>query len=166
MTRIKTSPSRDGAGSDADAPFWETKSLGEMNIAEWESLCDGCGRCCLNKLEDWDTGEIHFTNIACTLFDDASCQCRDYDNRFATVPDCVKLEPKDIKTYKWLPPSCAYRLLHEGKPLFDWHPLISGDPNTVHASGASVRGRTISEDGLAPEDYEFHLVDWVNELPG
>ena len=130
-------------------------------MQEWESLCDGCGRCCLNKLEDWDTGEIHFTNIACTLFDGDSCRCKNYERRFETVPDCVKLEPVDIKKYSWLPPTCAYRLLEEGNALRPWHRLISGDPNTVHEAGISVRGRTIPEDGLTPEDYEDHLVDWV-----
>ncbi len=149
----------------AENPFWEDKKLDEMNVQEWESLCDGCGRCCLNKLEDWDTGEVHFTNIACTLFDDHSCRCRDYENRFRTVPDCVKLAPADIKTYSWLPPSCAYRLLDEGKTLPSWHPLITGDPDSVHEAGISVRGRTISEDGLTPADYEDHLVDWVDKFP-
>lgn len=143
-------------------PFWETKSLVQMSEAEWESLCDGCGRCCLNKLEDWDTGEIHFTNIACTLFDGKTCQCSDYENRFDTVPDCIKLQPEHIADYKWLPPTCAYRLLEEGKPLPTWHPLITGDPTTVHKAGVSVKDLTVSEDGLTPEDYEDHLVDWGN----
>ena len=143
--------------------FWETVALGEMSQAQWESLCDGCGRCCLNKLEDWDTGEIHFTNVACTLFDGHSCQCRDYENRFDSVPDCVKLEPKDVGSYAWLPPTCAYRLLDEGKTLPSWHPLISGDPESVHRAGVSVRGRSISEDGLDPEDWEDHIVKWPGE---
>jgi len=150
---------------ESQAPFWKRKSLKQMTETEWESLCDGCGRCCLNKLEDWDTGEIHYTNVACTLFDQESCKCRDYNYRFDTVPDCVKLEPQDISTYSWLPPSCAYRLLEEGQDLPDWHPLKSGTAETVHSSGASVRGRCISEDGVTPEDYENHLVDWVGKLP-
>ncbi len=143
--------------------FWEVKSLQQMSVEEWESLCDGCGRCCLNKLEDWDTGEIHFTNIACTLFDGTSCRCKDYENRFETVPDCVKLEPQDIAKYHWLPPTCAYRRLEEGNDLPEWHPLISGDANSVHQAGVSVRGRTIPEDGIGVEQYEDHLVDWVNK---
>ena len=151
-----------GGKSTRTNPFWEIKSLSEMTTAEWESLCDGCGRCCLNKLEDWDTGEIHFTNIACTLFDGDSCRCRDYEKRFETVPDCVKLEPEQVSSYHWLPPTCAYRRLDEGKPLPDWHPLITGSPKSVHDAGISVRGRTIPEDGLSVEDYEDHLVDWVN----
>ena len=134
-----------------------------MTESEWESLCDGCGRCCLNKLEDWDTGEIHFTNIACILFDGQTCRCKDYEKRFSTVPDCVKLQPEDIANYPWLPPTCAYRLLEEGKDIPSWHPLKTGNQNTVHKAGISVRGRTISEDGLTPEDYEYHLVDWVNK---
>ena len=151
-----------GGKSTRTNPFWEIKSLSEMTTAGWESLCDGCGRCCLNKLEDWDTGEIHFTNIACTLFDGDSCRCRDYEKRFETVPDCVKLEPEQVSSYHWLPPTCAYRRLDEGKPLPDWHPLITGSPKSVHDAGISVRRRTIPEDGLSVEDYEDHLVDWVN----
>lgn len=146
--------------NDGKRPFWETKKLNEMSVTEWESLCDGCGRCCLNKLEDWDTGEIHFTNVACTLFDQATCRCRDYDNRFATVPDCIKLTAEDVSSYSWLPPTCAYRLLSEGKPLRRWHHLISNSRETVHEAGISVRGRTIPEDGLAPEDWEDHIVAW------
>lgn len=150
-----------GKVNDVSQPFWRTKKLQEMTVAEWESLCDGCGKCCLNKLEDWDTGEIHFTNIACTLFDDQTCRCRDYANRFDTVPDCIKLEPDDIASYAWLPATCAYRLLNEGAELPNWHPLVSGDVNSVHEAGISVRNRTIPEDGLSADDYEFHLVDWL-----
>ena len=143
--------------------FWETKSLDQMSSQEWESLCDGCGRCCLNKLEDWDTGEIHFTNIACTLLNTDTCRCSNYENRFDTVPDCIKLTPQTISHYSWLPPTCAYRRLEEGKPLLHWHPLVSGDSDTVHKSGISVRDKTISEDGVTVDEYEFHLVDWVNQ---
>ncbi|MEL6967724.1 MAG: YcgN family cysteine cluster protein [Pseudomonadota bacterium] len=145
--------------------YWEKKSLLEMSTEEWEALCDGCGRCCLNKLEDWDTGEIYFTNVACTLFDGETCRCGDYENRFETVPDCVKLKPQDMDAYPWLPPSCAYRRIHEGKALLPWHPLLSESTDTVHAAGASVRGRILSEDGIAAEDFELHLVDWVNAMP-
>ncbi|MFD0915876.1 YcgN family cysteine cluster protein [Pseudahrensia aquimaris] len=146
-----------------EVPFWKRKTLREMTLPEWESLCDGCGKCCLNKLEDWDTGEIHFTNVACTLFDDKTCRCKDYDDRFATVPDCIKLTPEDLHTYSWLPDTCAYRILDEGRELQHWHPLVSGDPQSVHKAGISVRGRTISEDGMTPEDWEDHLVDWLGE---
>ncbi len=131
-----------------------------MSEAQWESLCDGCGRCCLNKLEDWDTGEIHWTNLACKLLDRHTCRCGDYQNRFAKVPDCIALSPGKVGELSWLPPTCAYRLVDEGKDLHDWHPLISGRPESVHEAGVSVRGRAISEEGLGPEDYEDHLVEW------
>ncbi len=141
-------------------PFWRTKSLEALTPAEWESLCDGCGRCCLNKLEDWDTGQIEWTSIACTLLDGQTCRCRDYETRHQTVPDCVQLTPAEVRTLTWLPPTCAYRLVADGHDLYWWHPLISGSPDTVHEAGISVRGRTISEDGMALEEYENYLVDW------
>lgn len=152
--------------NDSQRPFWQTKSLNQMTTSEWESLCDGCGRCCLNKLEDWDTGEVFWTNIACSLLDRQTCQCRDYENRFETVSDCINLSARKIAELSWLPPSCAYRLIHEGKPLFAWHPLISGDADSVHKAGVSVRGRCICEQGLSVDDYEDHLVDWPEKLPG
>ena len=143
-----------------EPPFWETKSLAQMSAAEWESLCDGCGKCCLNKLEDWDTGVIHNTKVACRLLDGETCRCRDYANRFDEVPECVQLEPKSAATLPWLPPTCAYRLVAEARPLPDWHHLVCGDPNAVHRAGMSVRGRTVSEEGLEPEDWEEHVVEW------
>ncbi|WP_319410615.1 YcgN family cysteine cluster protein [uncultured Cohaesibacter sp.] len=146
-----------------DKPFWRTKRLDEMTRAEWESLCDGCARCCLNKLEDWDTGEIIWTNVACSLLDSGSCRCKDYDNRLATVPDCVPLDPETVSSLSWLPPTCAYRLLDEGYDLYWWHPLVSGDPDTIHQAGISVRGRVVSEDGMEVEDYENHLASWPGE---
>lgn len=139
-------------------PFWKTKQLGEMTSQEWESLCDGCGRCCLNKIEDWDTGEIHLTNIACTLLDHDSCQCSDYKNRFDTVPDCIQLTPEKLNAIGWLPASCAYRIVAEGRELHWWHPLVSGNQKTIHEAGISVRGNVVSEDGLSPEDYEDYLI--------
>ncbi len=150
-----------GVGGDI-LPFWETTTPEDMTTEQWESLCDGCGKCCLNKLEDWDTGEIHFTNVACTLFDDRTCRCRDYENRFSKVPDCLKLTPQSVPKYAWLPSTCAYRLVEEGRRLPKWHPLISKSPHSVHEAGISVRGRTISEDDVAEDDYEFHLVDWID----
>lgn len=134
-----------------------------MTDAQWESLCDGCARCCLNKLEDWDSGAIVWTNVACALLDGQSCRCRDYDNRQKTVPDCIQLTPKNIDELSWLPPTCAYRLLSEGQELYWWHPLVSGDRDTVHHAGISVRGRTVSEKGMAPEDLEDYIVDWPGQ---
>ncbi len=126
---------------DAPAPFWKTKTLEQMSHDEWESLCDGCGRCCLHKLRDDDTGALSFTNVACRLLDLHSCQCSDYAHRRRKVPDCVALTPAEVRAIDWLPPSCAYRRLAEGKDLAWWHPLVSGDPDTVHEAGISVRGR-------------------------
>ena len=140
--------------------FWRTKALDEMSHQEWESLCDGCGRCCLNKLEDWDTGEIAWTDVGCKLLDGETCRCTDYEDRQASVPDCVALDAGKVKEIDWLPPTCAYRLVAEGRDLYWWHHLVSGDPETVHAAGISVRGRTVSEEEMELEDYEDHLAEW------
>ena len=141
--------------------FWRDKSLSQMTEQEWESLCDGCGLCCLNKIEDSSIGEFRLTNIACTLLDSGSCRCRDYSNRFSKVPDCTQLTPSVISQYQWLPSSCAYRLLDEGHDLPDWHPLLTGDPNSVHDAGISVRGKTVSEDDISVPDYEDYVVGVV-----
>jgi uncharacterized cysteine cluster protein YcgN (CxxCxxCC family) len=149
-------------------PFWQTKTLGEMSPAEWESLCDGCGLCCLIRFEDEDTGEIIPTRVACKLFDDALCRCSDYENRKASVPDCIKLTPNNIETLQWMPKSCAYRRLHEGRGLASWHPLVSGDPESVHRAGVSIRGQTVSEAQLEePEDaVDFEAPDLLKERGG
>jgi len=139
-----------------DSPrFWERKSLAEMSAEEWEALCDGCGKCCLNKIEDIDSGEILPTNVACRLLDLKSCRCTNYARRRRLVPDCVSLTPNNVGKIPWLPVTCAYRLLAEGKALAWWHPLVSGDPESVHRAGISVRGRAISERRLEGplEDY-------------
>ncbi len=141
-------------------PFWESKSLAEMTEAEWESLCDGCGRCCLIKLEDSETGQIDDTDVACKLFDSHRCSCRDYANRQTRVPDCVKLDPETAATIAWMPRTCAYRLLAEGHPLYWWHPLVSGDPESVHEAGISVRGQVVDERRVADADLEDHIVYW------
>lgn len=138
---------------DTKAPFWETKNLAEMTVEEWESLCDGCGRCCLVKLEDEDTERVVYTDFACHMFDGDSCRCRDYPNRQREVPDYLQLTPQNVPELGWLPPSCAYRRLAEGRPLPAWHPLITGDPDSVHRAGASVRGR------VEPLADGFSLVD-------
>jgi uncharacterized cysteine cluster protein YcgN (CxxCxxCC family) len=149
-----------------DLPFWRRKTLPEMTEAEWESLCDGCGRCCLNKLEDEDTGRIYYTNVGCRLLDDQACRCRDYDNRSAQVSDCVRLTPDNVGTLNWLPPTCAYRLVAAGRDLYWWHPLVSGDADTVHAAGISVRGRMHAlEDAIPDEDLEDHIVTWPVRMP-
>ncbi|MBP5857998.1 YcgN family cysteine cluster protein [Marivibrio halodurans] len=143
-----------------DKPFWETKRLDAMTRAEWESLCDGCGLCCLHKLEDVDTGEVAFTDIACRLLDCQSCRCADYPNRKRHVPDCVRLTPETLPEIYWLPRSCGYRRVAEGRGLAWWHPLVSGDPETVHEAGISARGRVVSE--AAIDDAETHVEQWLN----
>jgi uncharacterized protein len=133
----------------AHKPFWEHKTLDQMSVAEWESLCDGCGLCCLVRFEDEDTGEVIPTRVHCKLFDSNKCACSNYVERHRHVPDCIKLTPHNIEDLEWMPRSCAYRRLHEGKPLPRWHPLVTGDPESVHKAGVSVRGQTVSEDALA-----------------
>lgn len=144
-----------------DEPFWKVKPLERMSLEEWESLCDGCGKCCLHKIEYEDTREVEYTEVACGLLDMVACRCTDYANRIVRVPDCVKLTPGTLTTIEWLPPTCAYRLISEGKDLFDWHPLISGDPESVHRAGVSVRGRCVAERDAG--DLQDHVVEWPNE---
>jgi hypothetical protein len=158
MLDIGARPDRKGGMGE---PFWKTKSLHEMTGAEWESLCDGCGKCCLATLEDEDTGEICWTSVGCRLFDGATCRCADYANRLSRVPDCVRLTPDNVGTIAWLPKTCAYRLLAEGSELPAWHPLVSGDPESVHAAGISVKGCiTASEDELTEvEQYFAHMLE-------
>jgi uncharacterized protein len=161
-----TRPRFGGRTAPPEEPFWRRLTLAEMSDTQWESLCDGCGRCCLNKLEDTDTGAIFWTEVPCRLLDTESCRCRDYANRQAHVPDCVRLTADVVPTLAWLPPTCAYRLVAEGRDLYWWHPLVSGDPETVHAAGISVRGRTNGEDGMSAEELEDYVVTWPGEAPG
>ncbi len=137
--------------------FWETKSLAELDRGQWEALCDGCGKCCIHKLEDEETGELYPTNVSCRLLDGRSGQCKDYRNRRAFVPDCVRLTVKNVYTTEWLPSTCAYRLRANGEKLPDWHYLVCGDREAVHRAGQSTRGWTVSEDEAG--ELEFHLVD-------
>ena len=146
--------------SELENPFWKTKSLGEMSRGEWESLCDGCGRCCLVKLEDEDTDEVHYTMASCAYLDVKSCRCSDYANRTTNIPDCKELTPDTLSEMDWLPPSCAYRKVAEGRELSWWHPLVSGSSETVHEAGISVRGKIVSEDLIAEEDLWGAVVRW------
>lgn len=142
-----------------DLPFWKSKTLHEMTLAEWESLCDGCGRCCLIKLEDEDTGEIVHTRVSCALLNLRTCRCRDYGKRHVRVPDCVSLTPDRARDLEWLPDTCAYRLVARGEDLAWWHPLVSGSADTVHEAGISVREYAINEKRVKGE-YERFLLKW------
>ena len=145
-----------------DHHFWQSTSLAAMTDTQWESLCDGCGKCCLNKLEDEDTGEIHYTRVACQLLDLKSCRCTDYDNRRSRVPDCLDLRELALDDFHWLPTTCAYRLLSEGKDLPDWHHLKTGRPGLVHKANCSIRGKAIHESDINPDDLEEHVIQWAN----
>jgi uncharacterized protein len=149
-----------------DVPFWRRKTLEEMTDSEWESLCDGCGKCCLNKLEEEGTDRTFYTDVGCRLLDGQTCRCRDYAHRLDKVEDCVRLTPESLKTITWLPPSCAYVLLSEGKDLYWWHPLVCGDPETVHSAGVSVRGRVRASETQVPDELlEDYIVNWPLRLP-
>lgn len=140
--------------------FWEIKKLHEMTTEEWESLCDHCGKCCLNKLEDEDTGEIAFTSVVCDLYDLDACRCGRYSERCALVPDCIDLKQHDFAEYTWLPSTCAYRLLIDGEPLPSWHPLVSGDLESVKNAGASIGSYAIKESQV--DDLEDHIIEWLD----
>jgi len=144
-------------------PFWQTKTLDEMSHAEWESLCDGCGRCCLLKLEDEETAEIAWTNVVCDLFDEGTCTCSDYANRSEKVPSCIGLTPKLVRELNWLPTTCAYKLLADGEDLYWWHPLVSGSPDTVIQAGISVKGRVLLERTVPEEHLEHCIVTWPED---
>ena len=147
--------------ADETLPFWKTKKLNEMSLDEWDSLCDGCAKCCLHKLEDQDTGDLAYTDVACRLLNTDSCHCRNYAERTFLVPDCVKLMPTNLNVLRWLPPTCAYRLIKEGKDLYWWHHLISDNREDVHEERISVRGRAVSERRAG--DLEDHIVQWPED---
>ncbi|WP_375631188.1 MULTISPECIES: YcgN family cysteine cluster protein [unclassified Bartonella] len=148
-----------------ELPFWKVKKLEEISISEWESLCDGCGRCCLHKVEDDDTGDLYATSIACRLLDGETCRCRDYAHRKSIVSDCMSLDITTVKTARWLPESCAYRLIYEGKDLHWWHPLVSGDCQTVHTARISARGQieVYEDELLSEEEYLYHITGLLRE---
>lgn len=140
--------------------FWERKKMTDLSQKEWEALCDGCGKCCLNKLEDADSGEVALTRVACRLLDDSTCHCSQYEIRHQFVPECIVMTPANIEDHLyWLPQTCAYRLVYEKRPLADWHPLISGDPESVHKAGVSVKDRTIPEFEIDEDDWEDHIIE-------
>jgi len=172
INRLSMSTRKTKANIMAERPFWQVKSLAEMSAEEWESLCDGCGRCCLVKLEDEDTERVVYTDLACHMFDEGTCRCRAYEERLREVPDCVQLTPETVQKIDWLPPSCAYRRLAEGRDLPDWHPLITGDPESVHRAGASVRDRVEALEGgfslvlMAENDMDglmARIAEWPEE---
>ena len=142
--------------------FWQTKTLDELSKDEWESLCDGCALCCMVKLEDEDSGEVHHTAMVCNYLDLDTCRCTDYARRHTNVPDCVVLTPERAKEFTWLPKSCAYRSMAEGRGLPDWHPLLTGDPASVVAAGESIVGRIVPEQHVPLEAYEEFIIRWVN----
>ena len=143
--------------------FWETKKLNEMDRAEWESLCDGCARCCLHKLEDEDTEEVFYTDVVCRYLDQDACRCTEYQDRNRLVQNCVWLTPDDVEAFHWLPTTCAYRLVAEGKPLNDWHPLISGRAESVQEAGIAVTGSCVSEEFVHEEELEDRIIRWVQQ---
>ena len=139
--------------------FWKTKKLSEMTTEEWESICDSCGKCCLNKLEDEDTGEIYFTSVVCNLIDLDTCRCTRYSERCTLVPECIDLKQHDFSEYNWLPSTCAYRLLVDGKDLPDWHPLISGNKNSAQEAGVAISSYAMKESEI--DDLEDHIIEWL-----
>lgn len=145
---------------NGSTPFWKTKALHELNSEEWESLCDGCAKCCLIKLEDEDTAEVFYTDVVCHLLDQDTCRCTEYEDRKRLVPSCVRLRPDNLEALSWMPSTCAYRLVFEGQDLPKWHHLVCGDGHEVHKAGISVRGRATSEANVDDKDLPHRLTDW------
>jgi uncharacterized cysteine cluster protein YcgN (CxxCxxCC family) len=150
---------QDPGGKPQAIPFWKRKTLREMSPEEWESLCDGCARCCLVKLQDEDTQELHMTNVVCRFLDIYHCRCTVYTERHQRNPDCVRLTPDLVDNLSWLPSTCAYRLVSEGKDLPEWHPLISGSQRTVHRAGISVRAKVVSESDIDEDDIDAYIIE-------
>jgi len=149
--------------SSQSEAFWKTKNMAELSRKEWESLCDGCGKCCCIRLEDEDTGAIYITDVACKLFDSGLCQCSDYPNRSKLVPDCVTLTPNNVEQLHWMPQTCAYRLVANGEDLPDYHHLVSGSRETIHSAGMSVQEAVYSETDINPDDVPSRIVIWPGE---
>jgi len=141
-------------------PFWKTIPLEKLDKDQWESLCDGCGKCCVLKLEDVDTGEVHYTDVGCKLLDCKTARCSNYEKRKSFVPDCVMLTPDNLGMLSWMPKSCAYRLIYENKDLPDWHPLITGNPDRAILAGHSVAGRVTPESAVDEDDLPDHITIW------
>ncbi len=150
----------DKHNNDVSAKFWE-KPLAELNESEWEQLCDGCGRCCLKKLVDEEQDAIYYTRVVCRYFNNTDSQCTRYSDRARLVPDCLDVKEINMATINWMPDTCAYRLRFEGKPLYDWHPLIAGSREAMEKAGISIADRSISEEYVHPDGYEEHIIRWV-----
>ncbi|MGO3455000.1 MAG: YcgN family cysteine cluster protein [Marinomonadaceae bacterium] len=146
-------------------PFWKTTAMDQMSAPEWESLCDGCGKCCLQKLEDEDSADVYYTNLACEQLDVSACQCKVYDTRQSKVASCITLTPDQIQTFDWLPDTCGYRVLHETGELPNWHPLVVGSNKEMIRQGLSVRDYAVPETRVDEEDWETHIIKWVHGLP-
>lgn len=146
--------------NEPNLPWWEAIALTDMSREQWESLCDHCAKCCLIKLEDEDDGTVYYTDVACDLLECETCSCSDYANREVRVPDCLRLTPDNLEALYWMPPSCSYRLLHEGNPLPPWHHLITGDLNSIHEAGESVKGRFVYAARVKEDEWEEHVVEW------
>lgn len=147
--------------TESEGNWWDSKTLDELTTQQWESLCDGCAKCCLHKLEDEDSGEIFFTKVRCQYLNEENCRCSDYPRRSILMPNCIALRPDEVAAYDWLPSTCAYRLRANGEPLPQWHPLVSGNPESVHQAGISIRGRSVSDEYVHPDGYEEHIIHWV-----
>ena len=146
-----------------EQPWYNTLALEQLDPGQWEALCDGCARCCLHKLEDEGTGEVFYTAVRCRYLDEEHCRCGDYARRSQLMPNCVHLDPQAAHEFDWLPGTCAYRLRAAGRPLPDWHPLVSGDPDSVHRAGISIRGRAISDEYVHVDGYDEHIIHWVGQ---